>query len=53
VIGDYRTPDLMRFGFAPLYNRYAEIWHAVETLHTVLDTAAWDRPEFKKRGTVT
>jgi kynureninase len=53
VIGDFRAPDLMRFGFAPLYNRHADIWHAVETLRDVLQTAAWDRPEFKQRHTVT
>jgi kynureninase len=53
VIGDFRTPDLMRFGFAPLYNRYADIWHAVETLRDVLHTTAWDRPEFKQRQAVT
>ena len=53
VIGDFRTPDLMRFGFAPLYNRHCEIWHAVETLRDVLQTAAWDRPEFKQRQVVT
>ncbi len=53
VIGDFRTPDLMRFGFAPLYNRHADIWHAVETLRDVLHTAAWDRSEFKQRQAVT
>jgi kynureninase len=53
VIGDFRTPDLMRFGFAPLYNRRCDIWHAVETLRDVLQTAAWDRPEFKQRQVVT
>jgi len=53
VIGDFRAPDLMRFGFAPLYNRHADLWHAVETLHDVLRTAAWDRPEFKQRQVVT
>jgi kynureninase len=53
VIGDFRTPDLMRFGFAPLYNCHRDIWHAVETLRDVLQTAAWDRPEFKQRQVVT
>ncbi len=53
VIGDFRAPDLMRFGFAPLYNRYADCWHAAETLRDVLQTAAWDRPEFKQRLAVT
>jgi len=53
VIGDFRTPDLMRFGFAPLYNRHADIWHAVEMLRDVLLTSAWDRPEFKRRCAVT
>jgi len=53
VIGDFRAPDLMRFGFAPLYNRHVDIWYAVETLRDVLQTAAWDRPEFKQRQVVT
>jgi kynureninase len=53
VIGDFRAPDLMRFGFAPLYNRHADIWHAVEALHDVLQTGAWDRAEFKQRNAVT
>jgi kynureninase len=53
VIGDFRAPDLMRFGFAPLYNRHADIWHAVENLRDVLQTAAWDRPEFTQRHAVT
>jgi kynureninase len=53
VIGDFRAPDLMRFGFASLYNRYADCWHAAETLRDVLQTAAWDRPEFQQRRPVT
>jgi kynureninase len=53
VVGDFRTPDVMRFGFAPLYNRHADLWQAVEALRDVLRTAAWDRPEFKQRHAVT
>ncbi|RMH16109.1 MAG: kynureninase [Acidobacteria bacterium] len=53
VIGDFRTPDLMRFGLAPLYLRYADVWDAVEILHEVLATASWDRPEHHRRQRIT
>jgi kynureninase len=53
VIGDFRTPDLMRFGFAPLYTRYVDVFDAVRVLREVLATRAWDRPEYAKRLTVT
>lgn len=53
VIGDYREPELMRFGLAPLYLRYVDVWDAVEVLREVLDGALWDRPEFARRGVVT
>jgi kynureninase len=53
VIGDYREPRLMRFGFAPLYVRYADAWDAVEALRDVLDTRAWDDPRFRVRNPVT
>ena len=53
VIGDFRAPDLIRFGFAPLYNGYADIWDAVATLRAVMDSRAWDRPDLKVRAAVT
>ncbi len=53
VIGDFRAPDILRFGFAPLYLRYADVWDAAYILAHVLDTRAWDRPEFKKQAKVT
>jgi kynureninase len=53
VIGDFRTPDLMRFGFAPLYTRYVDVFDAVRHLREVLTSRAWDRPEYAKRLTVT
>ena len=53
VIGDFRAPDLMRFGFAPLYNSYAEIVRAAEILAEILAAREWDQPRFKKRAKVT
>jgi len=53
VIGDFRAPDLLRFGFAPLYNTEAEIVEAASRLGAVLDTREWDRPEFRERAAVT
>ncbi len=53
VIGDFRAPDLMRFGFTPLYLRFVDVWDAVETLHSILATRSWDRPEWKVLQSVT
>lgn len=53
VVGDCRPPDLMRFGFAPLYLRYVDIWDAVMRIAEVLRTRAWDRAEFRSRQPVT
>jgi kynureninase len=53
IIGDFRTPDLMRFGFAALYTRYVDVFDAVRGLREVLTTQAWDRPEYATRLAVT
>jgi kynureninase len=53
VIGDFRAPDILRFGFAPLYVRYADVWDAVAALREVMTTEAWNRPEFLVRAAVT
>ena len=53
VIGDCRPPDLMRFGFAPLYLRYVDVFDAVMAVADVLGTRAWDRPEFQARKKIT
>ncbi|MET1051745.1 MAG: kynureninase [Mycetocola sp.] len=53
LIGDYREPEVLRFGITPLYLGYADVWDAVEILRDVLDTGAWDRPEFRTRAAVT
>ena len=53
VIGDFRAPDLMRFGFAPLYNSHVEMVRAAEALAAILATREWDQPCFKQRSKVT
>ena len=53
VVGDYREPEVLRFGITPLYLGYADVWDAVETLRRVLDEELWRAPEFQVRGAVT
>lgn len=53
VIGDFRAPKTMRFGFAPLYLSFADVARAVEHLSQVLDGQEWDRDAYKIRGEVT
>jgi kynureninase len=53
VIGDFRAPDLMRFGFAPLYNSIEDVWRAAQHLGDILDTGEWDQPRFRERAKVT
>ena len=53
VIADFRPPDLLRFGFAPLYTRYTDVWDAVEALHAVLGEGNWNRPKGDSRGEST
>ena len=53
VIGDFRAPDLMRFGFAPLYNSFAEMVGAAEILAEILASREWDQPRFHDRAKVT
>jgi len=53
VIGDFRAPDLMRFGFAPLYNSHADMVRAAEILADILGAREWDKPHFKRRAKVT
>jgi kynureninase len=59
VIGDFRAgdggrhPDILRFGFTPLYLGFEDVWQAVEHLRQVLDNAEWTRPEFNQKHAVT
>jgi kynureninase len=53
VIGDFRAPDIMRFGFTPLYTTAAEIRGAVDVLAEVVGRSLWDQPHYQSRAPVT
>lgn len=53
VIGDFRAPDIMRFGFAPLYIRQEDVIEAARRIERIMSERLWDRPEYMKRARVT
>lgn len=58
VVGDFRagdvqTPDILRFGFTPLYTRYVDVWDAVEQLVQVMESGQWREARFHQRAAVT
>jgi len=53
VIGDFRAPSTLRFGFTPLYLSHADVAHAARVLADVLETGLWREPRFAVRGAVT
>jgi kynureninase len=53
VIGDFRAPDILRFGFTPLYIGYEDVWNAAEHLKQVLDSGQWREPGFNQKHAVT
>ena len=53
VIGDFRSPDFMRFGFAPLYLSYSDVYAAATILHDILANGVWRAQRFANRGPVT
>tara|TARA_R110002073_G_scaffold100147_5_gene228231 strand:- start:728 stop:1954 length:1227 start_codon:yes stop_codon:yes gene_type:complete len=53
VIGDFRAPDILRFGFTPLYTRYEDVWLAIEALAEIMQTGEWREDRFATRAAVT
>lgn len=53
VIGDFRAPDILRFGFAPIYISYVDVWNAVDILRDVMTSNEWDQARFKQKAAVT
>ncbi len=53
VIGDFRAPDILRFGFTPLYTRFVDVWDAVAQLEEVMTSGEWREPRFNIRAAVT
>jgi kynureninase len=53
VIGDFREPDILRFGLAPAYIRFEDCWNAAQSLGEVLESGEWERPEYRQRSAVT
>jgi kynureninase len=53
VIGDFRDPDIARFGFSPLTLSFAQVARAADILGEVVSGSLYDRPEYRKRAAVT
>lgn len=53
VIGDFRAPDVLRFGFGPLYTRYVDVWDAVDRLSTIMRDGRWRDERYRIRAAVT
>ncbi len=53
VIGDFRAPDVIRFGLTPLYLGFEDIWTGVDRLAGIMSSESWKDPRFAVRGKVT
>ncbi|HLG90432.1 MAG TPA: kynureninase [Alphaproteobacteria bacterium] len=53
VIGDFRAPTTLRFGFSPLFLRYRDVWRAVETLADIMERELWTDPAYQAAEAVT
>lgn len=53
VVGDFRAPNIMRFGLTPLYTTYRNVFDVVEILRDICEKREWDRPQYRERAAVT
>ncbi|CAG2159582.1 Kynureninase [Cupriavidus numazuensis] len=53
IIGDFRAPDILRFGFAALYVRHVDIWDTIAALKEIVVSGAWNTDAFRTRKSVT
>ena len=53
VIGDFRAPDAIRFGFTPLYLGEAEVLGAVDILEDIMTNRRWDQQKYRRKALVT
>jgi kynureninase len=53
VIGDFRAPDIMRFGLSPLTTRFVDVFDAVATVADIMRSRSWDKPGYRSLKAVT
>ena len=53
IVVDYREPNIIRFGFTPLYCRYEDVFQAVKTLENIVDQKVYQQPKYHQRNAVT
>ena len=53
VVGDFRSPNIMRFGLAPLFNQFTEVWKAVQIIKQCVHDRVWCDPKYVQRKAVT
>jgi kynureninase len=53
VVGDFRAPDILRFGFTPLYVGFEDVWGAIATLEAIMESGLWREARFAERKLVT
>ena len=53
VVGDFRMPNILRFGFSPLYLSHMDVVRAVGVLGKIMESGVWQDTRFQARGAVT